>query len=245
MAKLHELLAVKPTRESETDALMKDHAKKFKADLHLFQKTKKVFAQATEEAGAVAAPKVEEDTVLVTTLKKEAEMLDLLFTIDLANTQASEPLIHDGLDFGTVPATFLVHLEKRLNQVLDMAQGMATADPAAGFKPDAAMGVNVLQAEPIARPRTAKIEEFITVAPATDKHAAQVAKVTKDVVTGTVTTYHWTTLPTVHQKSEMIARVVALKDAVVQARARANCHEVKQQKVFGRMMDYVTAPLSQ
>lgn len=253
MAKLHELLAVKPTREGETDALMKDHTKKFNSDLHLFAKTKKVFEPATEGENERANPVVEEDTVLVTSVKTEmdfvlgkfTDLVDLLFTIDVANMAAKERLVIGGVDLGQIPATFLVHLEKRLNQVLALAQGMATADPASGFAQDPSMGPNVLRAEPIRRARTAKIESFQTVAPATDKHPAQVVKVTKDEVTGHVTTTNWTSLPTVHQKSEMIARIVAVKDAVVQARARANCLEIEQQKLFGEIVKYITAPLSQ
>lgn len=253
MSKLHELLAVKPTRESETEVLMKDHAKKFAGDHHLFKKQMKVFKPATEQVGVETKDVVEEDTVLVTTVAKElafvlekfAHCVDLNFTIDVANTQAFETLEHDGVVFSNrVPATFLVHLEKKLNQVLTLVQAIATADPAAGFKPDYSMGENVLKADPITRPKTAKIEEFVTVAQATDKHPAQVQKVTKDVIQGHVTTTNWVSLPTVHQKAEMIARIVALKDAVVQARARANCYDVEQQKIFGRMMEYITAPLT-
>ena len=253
MSKLHELLAVKPTRESETEVLMKDHAKKFAGDHHLFKKTTKSFTPATEQAGVEVKDVVEEDTKLVTTVAKElafvlekfAGCVDLNYTIDFANTQAFETLQHDGIYFAaSVPATFLVHLEKKLNQVLSLVQSIATADPAAGFKPDPDMGANVLLADPITRPRTAKVEEYITVAAATDKHPAQVAKVVKDIVQGHVTTKNWVSLPTVHQKAEMIARIVALKDAVVQARARANCYDIEQKKIFGGIMEYIMEPLT-
>jgi hypothetical protein len=254
MAKLHELLAVKPTREGETDALVKDHAKKFKADLHLFGKVKKVFEPATEETGGkTPEPVVEEDTVLVTTLAKElafvlgkfADCMDLLYMIDVGNVVAREDVVLGARTFATgVPATFLVHVEKRLNQILDLATGMATADPAAGYAPDASMGANVLKAEPIRRSRTAKVESYMSVAKATDKHPEQVVKVTKDVVTGHLTTTNWTSLPTVDQKSQMISRIVALKDAVAQARARANCVDVAPQKMFGEMVAYIMEPMT-
>lgn len=253
-SKLHELLAVKPTRESEADSLLKDHTAKFKGELHLFQKTKTVFEPAAETEGSTAKSVVEEDTTLVTTVKREldfvldkfTECVDLLFTIDVANASAiADIVLADGSVLAKdVPATFLVHLEKRLNQVLAMAQTMATADPAAGFALDASMGANVLQALPIVRKRTAKVEEYITIAQATDKHPAQVAKITKDVITGTLTTSKWSALPTVHQKSEMIKRIVAVKEAVIQARARANCYEAQQRKIFGGMVAYFAEPLN-
>ncbi len=251
-SKLHELLAVKPTREGETDALMKDHTAKFKGELHLFRKTKKVFEPASETAGVTPQSVVEEDTVLVTSLKTElafvlgkfSNCVDLLHMIDRANVSAAGDIVLDDRTFASgVPATFLVHLEKRLTQVIDLLTSMATADPAAGFVHDPSLGPDVLQAQPIRRERTAKIESYITVAPATDKHPAQVAKVTKDVVTGHLTTYNWTTLPTVHQKSLMIERATALKTAVVEARARANCVEVDQSPIFGEMARYIMGPL--
>lgn len=253
MTKLHELLAVKPTREGEADNIMKKHTASFKGELHLFSKTKKVFSPATETADGKAQDVVEEDRPLVTSVAKEArfaleklaECVDLNYTIDVANTEAKADIVVDGDTIEkNVPASFLVHLEKRLNQCLKLVEDMATADPAAGYQPDPSEGPYALKANDIRRARTNKIERWEIVAPATDKHPAQVQKITTDEVVGYVTTFNWTTLPTTHQKSEMIAHVVKLRDAVVAARARANCHDIEQKKIFGKFVDYILKPLA-
>lgn len=252
MNKLHELLAVKPTREGEADNLMKKHTASFKSELHLFSRTKKVFFPATEGVDG-AKEVVEEDRPLVTSVAKEArfvldkltDCVDLNYTIDCANTEAKADIILDN-DIPIVkdvPATFLVHLEKRLNQVLKLVEDMATADPAAGYQPDPSEGPNVLKANDVRRARTNKIEKYQVIVPPTVQHPANVVKVTTDEVVGYVTTYNWSTLPTTNQKSDMIARIVKLRDAVVSARARANCHEVEQKKMFGKFVNYILSPI--
>jgi hypothetical protein len=252
-SKLHELLAVKTTKEGEIDALLKEHMSTFKDKHQLFKKSKTVFTPNSEKEGELAQPVVEDETPLVTTVAKEAgfifnkfaETIDLLHTIDLANCEAKADIVVDGEVFATgVPSTFLVHLEKRFNQIIKLIESIPTADPAMGFAPDNSMGANVLQASPIVRHRTSKIEEFLTVVPATKEHAAQVVKQVKDVVVGNVTKYQWTSLPTTHQKSELIERAIKLKNAVVEARARANCHAIEQKRIFGPMKDYILYPLS-
>lgn len=251
-AKLHELLAVKPTKEGEVDALMKDHAKKFASDHHLFKKVEKVFTPASEKEGEAPKAVVEESTKLVTTVAKEAdfvlskftECLDLLYTIDAANCEAVADIVCNGAVFAeAVPATFLVHLEKRLNQVIKLIESMATADPAIDFTLDPSLGPNVLKST-LTRPRTAKLEEWITIVEATKEHPAQAKLVTRDIVTGMVVTHNWVSLPTVNQKSQLFERAVALKNAVVEARARANCLEIEQKKIFGKMKDFILRPLN-
>ena len=246
---LHEMLAVKPTREGEVAKLMASHTSTFKSQHHLFKKVKRVYEKATEQEGEKVEPVIEEETPLVTTVAKEAnfvltkfgEMVDLLYTIDHANTQAKGDIVlSDGTKIASdVPATFLVHLEKRVNEVIDLIQAMATADPVQGFKIDTDAGKNILQARPLRRPRTANVIEYPIVAPATDKHPAQVKEVSRTILTGHTTTYEWSGLPTVAQKSDLMRRATEIKNSVAKARARANETKVEQKRIFDPIQKYI------
>lgn len=253
MSSLHELLGAKVKREPEANGLMDDHTKKFKADLHLFSAMRRDFTPSTEEAGVVAKTVTEEEKPLVTTVKKELDFVlakligcvDLNYTIDVANCSAAASIEIDGKVFGDpMPVTFLMYLEKQLGRVLALVQFMATADPVAGYKQDPNQPPNVLVAKPDVKDRTKKITKYITVAQATDKHPAQVVPNVEDVKIGVITTTTWTSLPTVHQKAEMLARLSAVTEAVIRARQRANQMDIQQKKIFGDLMAYVTEPLT-
>lgn len=248
MNKLHELLAVKPSKEGEATNIINSHASTFKGNHALFQGRKKVFNPTTGSDNDDLSEQVREEVPLTTTVAKEfkfcldkfGETVDLLATIDRANTLAKADVVVGGeVMFKDVPATFLVHLEKRLNQILLLVKNIPTADPVKGFAPDRSLGENVLAARPVTRDSTNKVEEWVTVVEPTDKHPAQIKLMTKDVKIGELTTFEWSGLPTTAQKSNLILRATELRDAIVTARARANCHEVKQEKIFDKVTNYL------
>jgi len=246
--KLHELLAVKPTREGEADKLLKGHVSAFKGKHHLFASNKKVFNPSTEEEGTTVLSVVEEETTLVTTVAKEARfvlekfgnLVDLQYTIDCANTEAKADIVIDDQTLAAdVPSTFLVHLEKRVNQVIELLNSMPTCDPAAGFISDPDMGANVLKARVITRPRTAKIKDWKEVSAATKEHKAQIVETVVERTTGTVEHHAWSGMPTTEEKADLLQRAIAVKTAVVEARARANGHSSEQKKIFGSIQTYI------
>lgn len=246
-SKIHELLAVKPNREAEATTILNDHISTFRGNHALFSGRKRVFTPSAE-GDQEAQDIVEEELEMVTTVAKEfkfamdkyAEAVDLIASIDHGNTQAVASVYVDGEVFlKDVPATFLVHLEKRINQVIRLVQSIPTADPVRGFSPDPDQGEHVLRARPIVRDRTKKIQEWITVVDATEHHPAQVKEQTRDEKIGTITTYEWSGLPTTSQKSSLINRAVKLKEAIVEARARANCLKVDNKKCFDRVTSYL------
>jgi hypothetical protein len=53
-------------------------------------------------------------------------------------------------------------------------RSIPTLDPAKGFTHDSAKGAHVFKAREVTKTRTQKVQEPLTLAPATDKHPAQV-----------------------------------------------------------------------
>jgi hypothetical protein len=248
MSKLHELLAV--------DSNMKKQAESTRADLmNTFDKKKNHFTERIvtfEPIGDGAPPpSTEEQLDLQTTVAKElawisdhlARSIDVSYQVAEANTSARADVV---LETGEIllksmPATSLLELEKRAAEVREFVGAIPTLDPAKGFQPDASRGANIYVARDSVRVRTAKIQEPLTLAPATDKHPAQVQLVSKDVPTGNVKTREWSGMLTTAQKGDMIDRVEALARAIKKARARANEAEIDpaSYKIGKTLLSYV------
>ena len=244
--KLHEILAV--------EQQLKGQAQKTRTELQsTFDKKKHLFAQkVTSFTPAVEGGKAEIETQsdIQTTVKSELAWLagiwqkafDTSYQVQVGNTIARADVV---LDNGTVlltgvPAAALLELEKRCAEIQELAKTIPTLDPALGFTPDTAKGDGYFVAREVVKKRTAKVQEPLLLAPATDKHAAQVQLITKDVVTGTIREQEWSALLTPAQKADIITRAEEISRAVKQARMRANDVEVPAVQAVGApILSYV------
>lgn len=252
MSKLHELLAV--------DANLKGQAQKCRLELQsTLEKKRHLFAEklVTFTPLAVDAPvEKREESDIQTTVKKEVawltniltKSLDASYAIDIANTQAKADII---LEDGTiiakdVPATALLQLEKRVKEVAEFVHAIPTLDPAKGFVQDADREKGIYKAREVNKPSTQKIQEPLTLAPATDKHPAQVQLVSKDVKIGTIQELEWSSLITPATKADLLERSETLFRAVTQARSRANDTDIdtKSNKIGKALLDYVFQSVS-
>lgn len=230
--RLHELLAVDSNLRKQADATKADLINTFEKKKHHF--TEKLVTFEPLEDGA---PPVKEEVLdLQTTVGRELEWitehvskaLDVSHQVAVANTQARADVV---LENGTVllksvPATSLLELEKRVNEVRELVAAIPTLDPAKGYTPDTAKGTGIFAARGVTRTRTQKVQIPLELAKATDKHPAQVQLISKDVPIGTVTTLEWSGMLTVAEKGDMLDRVEMLARAVKKARSRANETEV-------------------
>ncbi len=232
MAKLHELLAV--------DGNMKKQADSTRADLmNTFDKKKNHFIERTVTFQPVAEGAIattEEQLDLQTTVGRElvwiaehlARSLDVSYQVAVANTFAKADVV---LETGEivlkgVPATSLLELEKRAAEWREFIGAIPTLDPSKGFTLDKNRGADIYVARDTSKQRTAKVQEVLTLAQATDKHPAQAQVISKDIVVGSVQTREWSGMLTTAQKGYMIDRVEALARAIKKARARANEAEI-------------------
>lgn len=252
MPKMHELLAVSDDLKGQSTKTRTDLQSTFTNKPHLFRK-KVITFQSSEEG---KPSKTESQSDIQTTLKKELDWvagfmtkaIDSGYQIDKGNTVAKADIIVEGtpINIKDVPATFLLQLEKHLLQVRELASTIPTLDPAQGFEESKVDGKGYWKAREVEKERTKKDKKVLTLAPATDKHPAQVQVYDADVVIGTLREQEWSTLTTPAIKSEILARVDNLIQAVKKARSRANSMEldITGIKVGKLLLDYVLSPLA-
>ncbi len=174
--------------------------------------------------------------------------IDAAYAIDLANTMAKADIVlEDGSVLAKdVPATALLQLEKRVKEFSDLVKVIPTLDPAVGFQPDTSREPGIYAARPVTKVSTEKVQEPLVLAPATDKHPAQVQLVSRDIKVGDIEEREWSSLITPATKAELIERAEALYRAVTTARSRANDldFDVKSNKIGKKLWEFVFQPLA-
>lgn len=165
-------------------------------------------------------------------------MLDLVATQDTANTEAFADVVVDGVAIlKHVPATNLLFLEHKLEDLSTFVSKLPTLDPSENWHFDDKEGCYATdQAESV---RTKKTPRNNVKYDATDKHPAQVETWMEDKVVGRWTTTKFSGAIPEADRRLMIARVRKLQDAVKSARCEANCVDVKEISVAKSFLGYI------
>ena len=170
--------------------------------------------------------------------KQLARHWDLALWRDEGNTIARADVVVDGQTLlANVPATFLLFLEKQLNDWRTAVTKLPTLDTGESWTFDQATGL--YQTAAVKSASTKKVLRNHTVHPGTEKHPPQVQTFQEDVPVG-----DWTTtklsgaLPVVVQR-RLVERLDALADAVKSARERANLVEVEEVKAADALFSYL------
>jgi hypothetical protein len=247
MTKLHELLAVEGPLKTQAEKTRGELEITFEKKRHLF--TEKVVTFTPSVEGGVEVR--EEQLDLQSTIPFEllwisgiwSKALDAAYQIADANTQARADVIldDDTVLLTNVPATALLELEKRAEEIRELASKIPTLDPAKGFKLDEARGKFVYQARPTSVTRTKKVQKALVLYEATKEHPAQVKEISVDDPVGVVQTREWSGLITPAEKSEILDRAERVKRAIKQARSRANSVEidVKKNLIGQKLLNFV------
>jgi len=139
--------------------------------------------------------------------------------------EARASIVLDGKTvMADVPVDFLLELEKVLPEWRALFSSMPTLDAARKWVSER-KGVYKLE-EPVHTSQTEKQVYPVVLAPATDKHPAQVKEATRDVVVGTFSDMIISGAATTDQKADVLALCDKLIVAVKEARMRANCVDV-------------------
>lgn len=253
MAKLHEVLAVEGTVVAAADQLVKDTSDKFGKD-HFFTAEVKTLKMLTDSPANLAEEiAARSERALTTTVRETLEFMfqvweraeDVLFQKNLTNTTAFGDIEYRGKVIATgVPVDELMGLEARLgklrNQVLVR---MPTLDASKVWAQDVNERPGVFVAPAEVTTKTSKTMYPVVLAPATDKHPAQVKEATKDEVVGTFQIIRRSGAATAVQKSEMLLAIDDLIAAIKQARMRANNVDVKPSKIAKAITDVLMATL--
>jgi hypothetical protein len=245
--KLHELLAVEGPLKTQAEKVRTDLAHTFAKKEHLFGQKVVTFIPTTEDG----VKKVEDQRDLQTTVLRELGLmagiwlkaLDVAYQVDEANTVArADVTLEDGKTLLTgVPATALLQLEKRAEEMRELVSQIPTLDPAKGYTADPTHGLpHVYQAREHTAIRTKKTQEALVLYAATKEHPAQVKEISIDVPIGNIQTQEWSGMITPSEKAAMLDRAEQLKRAVKQARSRANSVEADvTKKLGGTLLSYV------
>jgi len=154
--------------------------------------------------------------------------LSELFTIEArkewTNVGARADVTVDGVTIvEQAPVTFLLFLEKQLNDVKSIVSSIPILSLDEAWKFDAQSGLSKTEAS--IQHRTKKVEKPIVLYPATDKHPAQTALSSEDVIVGFWHTVKQSGAVAATRKRELLERIDRLAIAVKEARETANSIE--------------------
>lgn len=245
MPKLHEILAAEQNLKGQATKCRSDLEKTFDKSGH-FEGHTVDFVPVGEGQQEVR----EAEKALAATVRDELAWLagnitpaiDAAYQVDEANTQArADIVLENGQVLAkNVPATALLQLEHRADEIHALVSKIPTMDSAKGFQPDSSRGKGIFRSAQDRRVRTEKRKEALVLYHATEKHPAQTSLVDKDVVVGHTITNTWSGKLTVAEKGEMLGRAEALRIAVKKARAKANLQDVDtSKKVASNLLDFV------
>jgi hypothetical protein len=255
-AQLHELLAARKTATTALDGLTKDTQNKFaKVDSFFTGFTKTLsMSDGEDPASKKLEDAARQDKALPTTVVATLEYYgrhwanaeDVLFQTNLTNTRAVATLEFRGavLKEG-VPVDELLGLEQRLTDLRGLLTQVPTLDASKEWKLDttAAQAGTWKAIHQLVTTKTEKTVKAIVLYPHSDKHPAQVEKLSDDKVVGAFYTDTISGATTALQKANMLATIDELIIEVKKARTRANSVDVVNEKIGKTLIDLIFAPL--
>lgn len=244
MAKLHQVLAVSDDISQKSNSISAEAKKTFGSKGEHFEGLTKVYVPY-EEGGTKLAPEYKE---LVTTVRDKLDFtlqsiidsIDVRATISETNASgtACAELKIGTKTFGTFAATTLLELEKALVNIRQLYGEIPTLDPAKKWSKNDKVA-NTYVTDKQVTYRSEKIKKALTLAPATDKHPAQVQVFEDDKQVGQYETVWTSGKITPQQKSDLLARIDGLILAVKDARSQANNVDAKNVKLASSLFSYI------
>ncbi len=179
------------------------------------------------------------DEVLADLRSLETELLDVVATKDFGNTTATADVVVDGVVIlEAVPVTFLLFLEKRLDDLYTFFTGLPVLDPNESWEMDRSDGLYRSEI-PTSTHRYKKVPHAHELAPATEHHPAQVETYYEDVHIGTWTRILRSGAAPPVRIDNLCTRVVRLRDAVIRAREAANATDVDEIKLGSTVFEFL------
>ena len=166
------------------------------------------------------------------------EVFNLAATREYGNCVAKADIVVDEVVLvKDVPVTYLLFLEKQLNDIYTYVKSLPTLDAGENWHYDGTQDLWASDASQSAR--TKKLTRPFVLYEATDKHPAQVKEVSEDVRVGTWTTVKYSGALDAKSQNELIIRVEKLQVAVKFAREKANEYQVEKQEVAKSIISYL------
>lgn len=247
MGHLHEILAAEKPRNNQVEILFGETAAKF-GKYEFFAGALKTLQMVVENPANAAIEQAARTQIEVrTTVHETLEYVfkhwavaeDLQAQKNITNQKAVGKIELPGLDLPPLPVDELLGLEVRLDKIRTLVKGMPTLNAAKGWEalPERKGLYKAKNVE--VTTKTEKVMYPVVLAPATDKHPAQVKEATRDDVVGSWKLIEFSGAATTEQKAHMLERLDDLITAVKQARMRANETEVINVHVGEKLVSYM------
>lgn len=166
------------------------------------------------------------------------EMLDITAVKDYTNCKAVADIVVDGTVLVIdAPATFLLFVEKQVNDIRTFVENLPTLDESEDWTLDVNSGQ--YKTDPISTHKTKKVQKPIILAEATKEHPAQTQLITEDVVVGYWDTVKYSGAIPIPKKKEILEKIEKFSSAVKCAREKANCVPATDVKVGGAIFNYL------
>lgn len=192
---------------------------------NLFSGLSRVY-KPLDDAGQQLPPESTSIQLTVEEVLKEVKkhlitLFDTTATKDWANCRAKADLVVDGKTLlNEVPATYLLFLEKQLNELHALVKKAPTLDTSEAWHHDPAQ--NCYATEPVETVRTKKSVKAIVGHPPTKEHPAQIQWITVDEPEGNWKTTKFSSAIPAKEIAETLEKIEKVQRAVKLAREDAN-----------------------
>lgn len=241
----HQLLAVMGDKVQQGNKLLAEAAKTFQKG-EMFEGYLRTYTPFDEDGDK----QPDEGKELITTVTEKLDFI-LPYLADSINVQLSREasnasgglkanLLIGDRDFGEFSSQELLQLEKSVRELREhIVNNLPTLDMAKAWKEndDEREGTSVTQEAPTYR----YVEETVPVvlAPATDKHPAQVREAVKKTQVGEFSRRIVSGKISPAVKADMMSRVDKMLSAIADARSRANSNEATNVKFGFELLEFL------
>lgn len=246
MAKLNQILAIeKGLKNTAYKALTELH--RTSEQPNLYEGRVRVYRPLADDGETLPDETQLVQQTATEVLKRMVEIVSPLWdttaTKDFGNCTALADVTVDGqLLLTKVPVTYLLFLEKQLNDLETFITKLPTLDPSQSWQKDNTLPGQYQTAQ-TEQNRNKKTPRNHVKAEATREHPAQVEVYYEDVVIGRYNSMRRSGALAVDQKQKLQSRVRKLKDAVLFAREQANGVDTKPQHVAEPLLGYLVNDL--
>lgn len=167
------------------------------------------------------------------------DLWDATLTKDVGNQSAVASVTVDGLTTEPLPVTYLIWLEKQLNDVKLFVSSLPLLDPAKEWCVERNPQTDLFETKAIETASTKKRAVVLTLAPATEHHQAQAQVAHEDVIAGVWSTKHLSGAVPKTYVDGILAKADKLLRAVKTAREEANSNKVDQKKIGEQLFSYL------
>jgi hypothetical protein len=239
--KLHQLLAIEPGVSAEGSRALTTAQRDSQKDGPLSGLTR-VYQPKDEDGDKFPTEMTRVQYTVADLTERMRPLVERWFDVtarkDWANRTAGADVVVNGETLiENAPVSFLLWLEKRLDDLNTYVVKLPTLDPSQAWGYDEQ--IEQFRSAEVRSSKSRKVQKPVTLYEATEFHPAQTQLVSYDEVIGEWTLTNFSGAITEQERSKLIERVGELRRAVKIAREKANQEEISDVLVGETILRYV------